>query len=242
MVKPAAGADTDGDAGTGTDAGIDDADETSSGMGRRRDQAIAKGSASYQERRHEIAIAAGEVFYEKGYAETSISDIARALEIDRASLYYYFTNKQDIFDEVVRELAEADVAFAEQVLATADPPLEKLRTLIVGLMDSYATHYPLLYVYVRENLASVGEDRSHWSSYMRTVNRRYDTAVTAVVQEGIDNGTIRPLASARVLAFGVIGMVGWTNRWFVPERSPDTAATIGAAYAEMIVQGLAVLD
>ena len=75
---------------------------------------------------------------------------------------------------------------------------------------------------------------------MRNVNRRYDNAITSIVQEGIDDGTIRPLASARVLAFGIIGMVGWTNRWFVPDRSPESAETIGTAYAEMIVKGLAV--
>jgi TetR/AcrR family transcriptional regulator, cholesterol catabolism regulator len=33
-------------------------------------------------------------------------------------------------------------------------------------------------------------------------------------------------------------MIGWTNRWFVPDRSPDSAESIGAAYAEMAVAGL----
>ncbi len=213
--------------------------EPSSGIGKRRDQAQTRGSVAYQARRREIALAAGAVFYEKGYADTTISDIAECLEIDRATLYYYFTNKQDIFDDVVRDVAEADVAFAEQVQSGSEAPLTKLRMIITGLMSSYGEHYPLLYVYVRENLAAVGDDRSVWSEHMKRVNRRYDTAVTAVVQEGLDDGTIRPLASARVLAFGVIGMVGWTNRWFVPDRSPEDAASIGTAYAEMVVQGLA---
>ena len=73
---------------------------------------------------------------------------------------------------------------------------------------------------------------------MRSVNRRYDNAIIGIVQEGIDNGTIRPLTSARVIAFGIIGMVGWTNRWYVPDRSPESAETIGKAYAEMVLQGL----
>ncbi len=210
-----------------------------SAIGRRRDVAQSKGSEAYLQRRREIAIAAGSVFYEKGYADTTISDIAQGLKLDRATLYYYFTNKQEIFDAVVRELAEADVAFAEEVRASDIAPLAKLRQLITGLMNSYGEHYPLLYVYVRENLADVGDERTVWSEYMRSVNRRYDVAVTAVVQEGLDDGTIRPLASARVLAFGIIGMVGWTNRWFAPDRSTEDAETIGTAYAEMVVQGLA---
>ena len=153
-------------------------------------------------------------------------------------LHYYFKDKQEILDEVVREAAEADVAFAEEVAARDIPPFDKLRMLIIGLMASYAAHYPMLYVYVRENLANVSGERSQWSAHMRSVNRRYDNAIIGIVQEGIDNGTIRPLTSARVIAFGIIGMVGWTNRWYVPDRSPESAETIGKAYAEMVLQGL----
>ena len=130
------------------------------------------------------------------------------------------------------------MATAEAVLASHEPALEKLRTLIVELMKSYGEHYPLLYVYMRENLSHVESDRTEWSRYMRTINRKYEEAIIAIVQEGLDDGTIRPLASARVLAFGLIGMIGWTNRWFVPERSPESAEWIGAAYAEMAVAGL----
>ena len=74
-------------------------------------------------------------------------------------------------------------------------------------------------MYIRENLSHVESDRTAWSIYMRSLNRRYEEVFTAIVQEGIDDGTIRPLASARVLAFGIIGMIGWTNRWFVPQKS-----------------------
>lgn len=212
---------------------------SSSRIGQRRDQAMEKGAAAYQSKRDEIARVAGEIFHRKGFQATTLADIAASLEIDRATLYYYFPNKQDIFDEVVREVAEADVAFAEAMVSAEESPIDKLGKIITSLMDSYDTHYPLLYVYVRENLSAVSGERSVWSKHMRNVNRRYDVAVTAIVQEGIDDGSIRPLASARTIAFGIIGMVGWTNRWFVPDRSSEDSATIGAAYAEMVLGGLA---
>jgi TetR/AcrR family transcriptional regulator, cholesterol catabolism regulator len=213
---------------------------SSSQIGRRRDLALGKGSVPYQEKRQEIAAAAAKIFNEKGFRGTSLTAVAEALEMDRATLYYYISNKQELFDEVVREASEKNVAAAEAALASDAPPLEKLRVLITELMASYAANYPLLYVYIRENLSHVDAERSEWSKYMRGLNRRYEEAVVAILQEGIDNGTIRPLASARVLAFGVIGMVGWTNRWFIPDRSSESAEAIGAAYAEMALAGLAV--
>jgi TetR/AcrR family transcriptional regulator, cholesterol catabolism regulator len=213
---------------------------STSQIGRRRDLALEKGSESYQEKRNEIARAAAVVFNEKGYRGTSLTAVAEALGMDRATLYYYISNKQELFDEVVREASEKNIAAAEAARSSDAPPLDKLRTLITELMLSYAANYPLLYVYIRENLSHVEAERTEWSKYMRNLNRRYEDAVIAIVQEGIDNGTIRPLASARVLAFGVLGMVGWTNRWYVPDRSAESAEAIGTAYAEMIITGLAV--
>ena len=207
-------------------------------IGRRRTLALNKGSESYQERRREIARAAAEVFNKKGFSGTSLGAVAEALGTDRASLYYYIGNKRELFDEVVREVSEANVATAEEVHARELPALEKLGILIAELMSSYGTNYPLLYVYIRENLTHVESDRTEWSQYMRSLNRRYEEVFIAIVQDGIDDGTIRPLASARVIAFGIIGMIGWTNRWFVPERSSESAETIGAAFAQMALHGL----
>jgi TetR/AcrR family transcriptional regulator, cholesterol catabolism regulator len=219
---------------------ITTATNTGSQIGRRRDLALEKGSASYQEKRQEIAAAAAQIFNQKGFRGTSLTAVAEALDMDRATLYYYISNKQELFDEVVRKASEKNVAAAETALASDIAPLEKLRVLVTELMASYAANYPLLYVYIRENLSHVDVERSEWSKYMRGLNRRYEEAVIAMIQEGLDDGTIRPLASARVLAFGIIGMVGWTNRWFVPDRSSENAEAVGAAYAEIAIQGLAV--
>ena len=210
-----------------------------SDIGRRRGKALDKGSASYREKRSEIAKAAALVFNKHGFNATSLSAVADELGMDRATLYYYISNKQELFDEVVREASELNIAAAEAARDAEGEPLDRLRVVITELMSSYAANYPLLYVYLRENLSAVDPDRTEWSRYMRGLSHRFEDAVIAIVQEGIDNGSIRPLASARVLAFGVLGMVGWTNRWFVPDRSPDSAETIGNAFAEMVVRGLA---
>lgn len=208
-------------------------------IGKRRGKALKKSSETYQDRRTEIARVAAQVFNTKGYSNTTLADVAEALGMDRATMYYYVSNKQELFDDVVREASEKNIAAAEAARASDASPLEKLRVIVTELMTSYATNYPLLYVYIRENLAHVDPERSEWSKYMRGLSHRFEDAVIAIVQEGIDNGTIRPLASARVLAFGVIGMVGWTNRWFVPDRSPESAEVIGNAFAEMVLTGMA---
>ena len=209
-----------------------------SAIERRREAARKDATGAYQTRRREIATAAARVFYRKGYQGTTIGAVADEMGTDRASLYYYISSKEELFDEVVREVSEENVATAERIRNSHATAPEKLQLLIESLMTSYATHYPILYVYIRENLTQVAGSRTAWSRHMRGVNKRYDEAIIAIVQEGIDAGTIRPVATAKVIAYGIIGMVGWTNRWYDPHQSPASAEDIGSGFAAMVLGGL----
>jgi TetR/AcrR family transcriptional regulator, cholesterol catabolism regulator len=209
-----------------------------SGIGRRRAAAQGENRTAYRERRQEIITVAADLFKARGFRGTSIGQIAEALDTDRATLYYYIGSKEELFDEVVTDAVRANVDVALAIKDGEGSAPDKLRRLVVSLMDSYAAHYPFLYVYIQENLGHVGGTRADWSREMRQLNKAYEDAVVAIIQSGIDEGTIRPVAEAWVMAYGLIGMFGWTNRWFNPATSPVDAATIGAAYAEILLRGM----
>lgn len=211
-----------------------------SGIGRRRAAARDRRRGNYHQRRNEIINTAGEVFKDKGYRGTSLADIAEAAGIDRATVYYYVSSKEELLDEVVTDVVKANLVAALDIRDCADSAPEKLRRLVTGLMCSYAEHYPFLYVYLQENLAHVTESRKAWARQMRAVNRRYEEAVEAIIREGIEEGSLRPVSDPRVLAYGVMGMVSWTNRWFNPQRSTVDADTIGRAYVDVLLNGMVV--
>lgn len=209
-----------------------------SGIGRRRAAAQGENRTAYRERRQEIIAVAADLFKARGFQGTSIGQIAEALDTDRATLYYYIGSKEELFDEVVTDAVRANVDVAVSIKDGEGSAPDKLRRLVILLMESYATHYPFLYVYIQENLSHVGGNRAGWSREMRGLNKAYEDAVVAIIRSGIDEGTIRPVAEAWVMAYGVIGMFGWTNRWFNPATSPVDAATIGAAYADILLRGM----
>lgn len=209
-----------------------------SGIGKRRAAAKQDGAAAYQQRRREIAIAAARVFNRRGLQGTTISAVADELSIDRASLYYYISCKEELFDEVIREASEENVANAKRIQASDLSASEKLRAMITGLMESYGRHYPLLYIYIRENLSHVGAKRSKWAKQMQKINRDYDEAVIAIIEQGYADGSFRNLGPARTVAYGILGMVNWSNRWFRPAEYTETAAEIGQTYADIIIGGL----
>src|ERR1700710_560332 len=127
-----------------------------SGIGRRRAAAKDDGTAAYSERRAETKAAEADLFMKEGFRGASIGRVAQSLGIDRATLYYYVGSKEELFDDVVTTAMRANVEVAEGILRGIGPAPDKIASLITSLMDSYAEHYPFLYVFIQENLSHVG--------------------------------------------------------------------------------------
>jgi TetR/AcrR family transcriptional regulator, cholesterol catabolism regulator len=208
-----------------------------SGIGRRRAAALDEGGAAYQERRAEIIKAAGEVFKRQGFRGSKIGDIAQAVGMDRATIYYYVGSKEELFHQAVGDAVERNCLRAEAVLAGPGSPAEKLRTLVTELMVSYAESYPYLYLYIQEDLGP-SVQRSQWGRTMARFNKRYENVVVAIVEDGVADGSFHAGTQPWVIAYGVIGMVAWSNRWFTPGTTPVSAREIGEAYAETLLGGL----
>ncbi len=211
---------------------------TESGIGRRRSAARKDSSASCSAKRQEIAEAAVRVFNRLGFERASIAAVAEEMGVDRASLYYYISSKEQLFDEIVRTVVERNCALAKQIESSDMSPRRKLRDLIVMLMTSYGEHYPLFYIYIRENLSHVSDARSQWSKDMRAINRATGDSMIAIIEQGYADKSLRNLGPAEIVANGIFGVIGWTHRWFRPDKSDVSAEQIGRTYADMILSGL----
>jgi AcrR family transcriptional regulator len=207
---------------------------SASGIAKRRAAARKDASRHYQARRREILQAAATVFRTQGVASTSVDDIARAAGVDRSSVYYYVGGKDELFGEVVAGAVVNNVQLAESILSRDVPPEEKLHTLITDVMASYAEFYPEIYVFLREDpetlSAEVGLD-------IPELQRRFDRALTSIIREGVDTGAFRSDIPPRLGAYGIIGMLNWTHRWFHPD-GPLDASDVARAFATLAVEGM----
>ncbi|WP_167042438.1 TetR/AcrR family transcriptional regulator [Salinibacterium sp. ZJ454] len=212
-----------------------------SGIGQRRSNALSQSNTAYATRRAEIIEAAAAVFIERGFSRTTLSDVAEAVGTDRATLYYYVKSKEELLDEVVTRVVVANTEAAEQIRDSEGSAPERLRRLMTDLMLSFEKHYPFIYVYLQENLAHVKENRKGWAAEMRAVNRRYEKAIASIIAQGIEEGTVRDLDDPMIMAYGLIGMLSWTNRWFSPKLGIP-ASSIAYTYVEMLLSGMVASD
>ena len=85
-------------------------------------------------RRRQIEDVASEMFHDQGYAATGVRDIARALDIQGASLYAHVTSKEAVLWAIVERAASMFESAADRAPTrpAADPRRRALRALVVG--------------------------------------------------------------------------------------------------------------
>lgn len=83
-----------------------------------------------QTTRARIVSAADDLFYQRGFENTSFSDIADAVKISRGNFYHHFKSKDAILDAVIQQrLADAE-GMLEQWDQKHEQPLERIRNFV----------------------------------------------------------------------------------------------------------------
>src|SRR6187455_782508 len=80
-----------------------------------------------EERPRQIIDAALEVFGERGLAGARLEDIARRAGVSKGTIYLYFSNKEELFREVVRAVVVDRLREAAANTGTGDPVVELKR-------------------------------------------------------------------------------------------------------------------
>jgi AcrR family transcriptional regulator len=212
-------------------------------LGERRSSARAEAAPAYRARREEIIAAAGKAFLAKGYRATSFRDIADAVGVDRASLYYYFESKHELFRAATTVAVRRNIAEAEAIVASDQPPADKITEIVQRLLSSYTDRdYPYMFIFLQEDVNQLSEDpEDEWAREMNDFSRRYERAITAVIAEGAERGDFALAGSPHVLTKTVIGMANWIQRWYRADGQLS-AAEIADVFASTFLYGVVRRD
>lgn len=175
------------------------------------------------------------LFAEKGYAGTSLTDVADAVGLTRGAVYYYFKNKEALLEAIVQEvtLRPLEDIVAWRKTAPGEPTARLrafIRMRVLGVLQR-----PIQMRMIEVTEAALPPDLlSRHNAAKRDILVEYRT----LVRDGILSGDFRPVDD-RIAALALIGMVNWTTYWFVEGRR-DHAPDIANQIAEMAVQSLLV--
>jgi TetR/AcrR family transcriptional regulator, cholesterol catabolism regulator len=165
-------------------------------------------------RRREIDAVASELFHANGYAATSVRDIARALDIQGASLYAHVASKEDLLFAIVDRAAtdfEAAAMVADAESLNADP-VERLAALVEAHVDVVTSDPERASVFVTE-WRHLSPDRRAAIAERRDA---YEQRFRATIAEGIAIGAFRQTDPAIAATFILTALNGIAT-WYRPD-------------------------
>lgn len=168
-----------------------------------------KQANDYGVRRRNILDKAAELFADKGYARSSISELAAACNASKSWLYHYYPSKEAILYDIMRLHVAELVDMAEDALASQGSPQEKFRKLAQNFMEIYVNsgskHVILL------------NDRGCLPDDLRKeIMDLQDHVVSCVVKliVGVNPSVSKTKNFEKPVTMAFLGMINWTYIWF----------------------------
>jgi TetR/AcrR family transcriptional regulator, cholesterol catabolism regulator len=186
------------------------------------------------DRREDIIEAAVVLFHEKGFANTSMQDIADAVGMLKGSLYHHITSKEELLYEIHERFMNVILRQAE--VRQSLPKLssrQQLESIIADLLAAVRDYRPYVEVFFRERYAVRGP---RWEAIHRK-REAYEAMVRNLIREGQRDGSFRADLDSTVVTLGLFGMCNWSFQWLDP-NGRLSAAEIAQTFATLFLDGL----
>lgn len=151
---------------------------------------------------------AASMFREKGFAATSMRDLAEAVGIEAASLYNHIRSKNEILEAVCFDVANRFNANIELVEAGHQSSISKLEGLLRFHIRQMIEHYEEVYVCDRE----WKHLEEPYLSNFQNQRRNYRKKFASIIEAGIQKNEIRPIdapTAVLIVLHAVSGIESW---------------------------------
>ena len=170
-------------------------------------------------RRSELTRTAARLFAEKGYHGTSIGDLAKAMGVQKGSLYAHISSKQDLLYETMREGADAFHGALDAIPDEA-PATEKIRLALRAHLRVIAEQLEIATVFIREWRYLEGDRRNEFLAE----RRRYEDRFRALFREGRELGGLRTDLDDGTATLLARSAANWAYTWLRPGADTDELA------------------
>ena len=182
-------------------------------------------------KREAVIRAAAREFNRKGYHNTSLDDIAAALEVTKPTVYYYVTSKEQLlFECFVAGVEHIRTAFRE-ARQLAVPARERLNAVLRHYGEAVASEFGWCMVRAEDQDLSPAMSR-----HIKSLKSEIDQGIRRLIREGIQDGSIEP-CDPKMTAFALAGALNWIAHWYRGDQSL-TGAQIATAFVTVFEGGL----
>ncbi len=175
-------------------------------------------TATLQHRtRGKILDAASALLRDKGYASTTLRQIAEAAGMQAGSVYYHFSSKDEIISEILHlgiTYVFDEVKRRVEELGKTAPARARLEAAIDGHLSGLLSHGS----FVSANIRNYGQLPKELRQKNVSIRAAYVGYWDELLQDAQDAGAIRADINLKVLRLFTIGSLNWTVEWYLPEK------------------------
>jgi AcrR family transcriptional regulator len=151
---------------------------------------------------------ASAMFREKGFAATSMRDLAEAVGIEAASLYNHIRSKNEILEAICFDVANIFNTNIETIEAGSQKSIAKIELLLRFHIGQMIENYEEVYVSDRE----WKHLEEPYLSNFQTQRRNYRKKFAAIIEEGIARNEIRKIdapTAVLIILHAISGIESW---------------------------------
>lgn len=154
------------------------------------------------------------MFREKGFAATSMRDLAEQIGIEAASLYNHIQSKAQILEEIIGSVSDECQLHLTNLDQSKSTALEKIESLIRFHTKMMMNRFEEYSVMVSQWMHLEGEKLTSFAMHRRD----YVKKMEAIVEEGIEKGELKSLMPY-VVVLNILSSVRGLEFW---QRSAKT--------------------
>lgn len=186
-------------------------------------------SSKWHRKRARILDAAAIVLSRSGVGGTSVSAVAREARLNAPAIYYYFSSREALIEEVIvmgthrlyEQLRAALAAMPEGASA-----LDRIDRAIRVHLELLLAESGFAHAVIR-NLTQLPESIR---GRQEVEERKYNALWRSLFTEASSLGELSPDVDPRVAHLLLVGTLNWVTEWWNPKRG-STESLIGAAQA-----------
>ena len=175
-----------------------------------------------REKKELIIESARELFARFGIKKTTMDEIAEKCFMSKATLYYYFENKEDVFKSVINKELEIFKSKVQKTLSKKASPQDKLKAFIVARfthLKEIANYYSTIKDEYLEHYAFVEKERAKFTDWeIQTIQ--------SILDEGILKGVFETNDSKLTAVVITYAMKGLEYPWTIEKDIIDIKTAI----------------
>ena len=162
-------------------------------------------------RKEQLLEVAAKLFKQRGYAATSMRDLAAELGIEAASLYHHIKSKEEILETICFDLASKFsnvIAEVNDIYFNAE---EKLRTAIKNHVQiiTQNTNQSAVFLHEWRNLSE-----PKLSEFMK-LRDAYEKGIRVILKDGMNEDVFDDV-DEKFASLTILSTVNWINEWYKP--------------------------